>query len=186
MKWTSACGFRFQRIQTGPIEYGLTIKPDKADLDSVYSGRNAIAHQPRKRGIYGGRTSCKPARCWMRSERDQRKWGVNALAEYVNPDHRRLYHQSDKPPGALPPRRPDGRDARAPARGRLADCARTIRPDSSETTRCPCCPAFLADFLGELTQMGGSQDPMTQFRQRRLERKQRRPPNSPRRLKARY
>ena len=153
---------------TGPIEYGLAIKPDKADLALSIPDETPLRINRASAAIWW--SDLMQARSMLdASERDQRAWSANALAEYVT----QIIEDSitspiNRPAHYLPADRTGVMHAHRLAVGSLI--ARAPYAGLQRDDPMPLLSGVLADFLGELTQMGGPQDPMTQFRQRRLER----------------
>ena len=150
---------------TGPIEYGLTVKPDKAKL-ALSIPDDAPLHISRANADIW-RSDLMQVRSMLdANEPDQRKWSASALAEYVT----QIIEDSiigplSRPAHYLPADRTGVMHAHRLAVGSLI--ARAPYAGLQRDEPLPLLSGVLADFLGELTQMGGPQNPMTQFRQGR-------------------
>ena len=152
---------------TGPIEYGLTVKPDKAKLALSIPDDAPLRINRGSAAIW--RSDLMQARSTLNAnDGDQRTRSANALAEYAT----RIIEDSiisplNRPAHYLPAEsdRTGVMRAHKVAVGSLI--ARAPYAGLQRDDPMPLLSGVLADFLAELTQMGGPQNPMTQFRQGR-------------------
>ena len=162
------CRVPVSETPTGPIEYRLTVKSDKAELALSIPNETPLHINRASADIWW--SDLIQARSMLdANERDQRTWSANALAEYVTQIiENSIISPLNRPAYYLPADRTGVMHAHKVAVGSLI--AHAPYSGLQRDDPMPLLSGVLADFLGELTQLDGPYNPMSPLRQQRLER----------------